>query len=72
MIHISCSTLSANGKLAVSGSIEYVVQERDISTGEKLGRPIVVGARICRVAISGDGTLILSGDFDGTVQRWDG
>ena len=71
MPRISYFTLSANGKRAVSGSLDNVVQKWDTSTGEAVGpRMGGVGAVEC-VAISKDGTLIVSGGDDGTVQRWD-
>ena len=65
---ISCVTLSANGKLAVSASLANVVQKWDTSTGEELGPPMEDAGRI--VAISKDGTLIVSGYVDGAIQRW--
>ena len=69
MPRISCIALSACGKLAVACS-ENGIQKWNISTGEAVSPLMRGGGR--RVAISKDGTLIVSGDYDGTVRRWDG
>ena len=66
--HISCVTLSACGKLAVASS-EKGIQKWNISTGEAVSPLMRGGGR--RVAISKDGTLIVSGDYDGIVRRSD-
>ena len=67
MLYISCVTVSANGNLAVSSSRNRTVQKWDLSTCEAVGPPTEGGGE-GSVAISGDGTPIVSGGFDGTVN----
>ena len=71
----SIATLSVcwNGKIAVSGSKDGIVQRWDVLTGEAVGGPMLGDAEsseVYSVAISRDGTLIVSGDSDGIVRLW--
>ena len=73
-VSISSVSVCRKGKIAVSGSIANgTLQRWDVLTGEVVSGPILGHAEssgVHSVAISRDGTPIVSGGWDGRVRRW--
>jgi WD40 repeat protein len=67
---VTALALSADGRRAISGSLDRTVRLWGVDTGEELyrftGHTDVVGG----VALSPDGRLALSGGADATVRLW--
>ena len=63
--------VSADGRLALSGSADRTVKVWDLTSGQEL-RTLAGHAReVSSVAVSADGRLALSGSYDRTVKVWD-
>jgi WD40 repeat protein len=69
---ILCSTISADGKLAISGSSYGSVRIWDVQTGMAIRKPLTGhNFSVRSVAVSSDGTRIVSGSADETIRMWD-
>jgi tricorn protease-like protein len=69
---IYCSTISADGKLVVSGLDNGSVRVLDAQTGTATGEALTGHNRaVWSVAVSSDGARIVSGSLDNTVRIWD-
>jgi len=62
--------LSADGRRAVSGSLDNTVRLWDVDTGQELQRFTGHTNVVSGVAFSPDGKLIVSGSADATVRLW--
>ena len=69
---VSCVAFSRNGRLVVSGSADSAVRLRAISAGGKLSEPLTRfdghEKTVRSVAITLDGTSIISGSEDTTIR----
>ncbi len=63
--------LSADGRVALSGSDDHTVRLWDTETGQELRRLEGHTGPVSCVALSSDGRRALSGGSDGTVRLWD-
>jgi hypothetical protein len=69
---IGCSTISDDGKMAISGSCDGSVWIWDAQTGMAIGKPLTGhNDAVLSVAVSSDGTRIISGFADETIRIWD-
>jgi mono/diheme cytochrome c family protein len=68
---IRAIAVSADGKLAVSGSEDRTLRLWDVQTGRELRRFEGHRAAVTAVAFSPDGRRIVSGSADRTLRLWD-
>ncbi|OCK72773.1 WD40 repeat-like protein, partial [Lepidopterella palustris CBS 459.81] len=64
-------TISSDGQLVASGSVDRTVRLWDATTGEVRATLQGHSNAVESVAISADGQLVASGSQDGTVRLWD-
>ena len=67
---VTSVALSANGRIAASGSDDRTVRVWDAKTGQALHTLEHLGA-VTSVALSADGCTLVSGSRDHTVRLWD-
>ena len=68
---VSSVAVSADGRLALSGSDDRTVKVWDLTSGQELRTLAGHAGWVKSVAVSADGRLALSGSSDSTVKVWD-
>jgi WD40 repeat protein len=68
---VNCVAVSADGRLACSGSDDRTVRVWDLETGELLRTLEGHAWKVNAVAMSADGRLVCSASEDRTVKLWD-
>jgi WD40 repeat protein len=63
--------LSADGKIALTGSSDETARLWETGTGKQLGRPLQHEGRVVAVALSADGKIALTGSEDKTARVWE-
>jgi len=63
--------LSADGRLAVSASVDKTLKVWDVATGRELHTLQRHSDVVCDVALSADGRLVVSASKDKTLKVWD-
>jgi WD40 repeat protein len=64
------SLVAANGLLA-TGTSDSTIQFWDMTSGDRIGSPLVHGGDITAMALSPDRKTLASASTDGTVKLWD-
>jgi WD40 repeat protein len=64
------SLVAANGLLA-TGTSDSTIQFWDMTSGDRIGSPLVHGGDITAMALSSDRNTLASASTDGTVKLWD-
>ena len=68
---INAIALSADGKLALTGSEDNTARLWETATGEAVGPPLQHHGSIVAVALSADGKIALTGSRDNTARLWE-
>ena len=68
---VNSVAVSADGRLALSGSADRTVKVWDLTSGQELRTLAGHADGVNSVAVSADGRLALSGSDDRTVKVWD-
>ena len=63
--------LSADGKMALTGSWDKTARLWNTATGKPIGPPLVHEREVVAVALSADGKTALTGSHDKTAHLWD-
>src|SRR5262249_19828367 len=62
---------SPDGRMLITGSVDYTARLWDTSTGQPIGRPLQHAGRVWAVAFSPDGRTVLTGCDDQRAYHWD-
>jgi len=68
---VTAVALSADGRRALSGSMDRTLKSWDVETGQELRTFVGHGEGVLAVALSADGRGALSGSQDKTLKLWD-
>jgi WD40 repeat protein len=68
---VNAVAISADGKLALSGSADRTLKLWELDTGREVYALSGHSSRVNAVAISADGKLALSGSVDNTLKLWE-
>ena len=68
---VTSTALSANGKVAVTGSRDNTARVWDVDTGETVRVLEGHTSSVTSVAQSSDGMVLVTGSYDGTSRVWD-
>ncbi|MFB2978495.1 WD40 repeat domain-containing protein [Microseira sp. BLCC-F43] len=67
---VSAVAISSDGKLAISGSDDYMLKVWNLQQGKELFTLTGHSDSVSAVAISSDGKLAISGSWDNTLKVW--
>lgn len=67
---VECIAFSADGKLMVTASQDMGLYRLDAATGKPLGERLHLGDKATALALSPDGTRLVTGHFSGKVRLW--
>ena len=68
---ITAAALSANGKIAVTGSYDKTARAWETATGKPIGAPVGHQNLVFAVALSDDGSVTMTMTADRTFRLWD-
>ncbi len=68
---VTQATVSADGKVALTGSADNTARLWEATTGKPLGPPLQHQAPVLAVALSTDGKIALTGSEDKTARLWE-
>ena len=68
---LSDLALSADGRLALSGSLDRTARLWDVDSGRELGKLLGHERKVRAVALSPDGRLALTGSEENPIRLWD-